>query len=387
MPKPRAPISTRLRNRDKNGVRIPTPQVSPEKEREKKQPVTKPVKAIKKEEFSPKKHPEIYMDELQTPLSFVRGSEEERHRFLMEEDAVMSHSFGSDYKSIQTSTFYLARVTPPVPSKRTRHLKIQTPKYVSDTLTLTPSPTATRYTTTCSPSPSISSSSLSPTPTPTPTPTPSIKKSKPSIKRKRKTVDDSEGETTVPLPLSSKLPVYIKMDAKEKEREYWRRQRRVFVNSRFLTNEEGVVVAKTVYSNLSIQPDNRMVTSFQGNIGNFRTKLRRTFSSQAHRYNMTREYMMQTDKEEMMNMLQSKMGQQELEAIWDHWITDPFVDTKTLYADKEAVELLKDITAQLMIVSMKEQYAILSPKQARTEMRKIDMISRTLILPDSSIYR
>lgn len=81
------------------------------------------------------------------------------------------------------------------------------------------------------------------------------------------------------------------------------------------------------------------------------------------------------------------MGQQELEAIWDHWITDPFVDTKTLYADKEAVELLKDITAQLMIVSMKEQYAILSPKQARTEMRKIDMISRTLILPDSSIYR
>lgn len=247
------------------------------------------------------------MDELQTPLSFVRGSEEERHRFLMEEDAVMSHSFGSDYKSIQTSSFYLARVTPPVPSKRTRHLKIQTPKYVSDALTLTPSPTATRYTTTCSPSPSISSS-LSPTPTP------SIKKSKPIIKKtptkkKRKTMDEAEQqEATVPLPLSSKLPVYIKMDAKEKEREYWRRQRRVFVNSRFLTNEEGVVVAKTVYSNLSIHPDNRMVTSFQGNIGNFRTKLRRTFSSQADKYNMTKDYIIQTDKAEILHMLRSKVS-------------------------------------------------------------------------------
>lgn len=81
------------------------------------------------------------------------------------------------------------------------------------------------------------------------------------------------------------------------------------------------------------------------------------------------------------------MRQHELEAIWDHWITDPFVDTKTLYADKEAVSKLTEVTAQLMIVSMKEQYGILSPKQARTEMRKIDLLSRTLILPDSSAFR
>lgn len=81
------------------------------------------------------------------------------------------------------------------------------------------------------------------------------------------------------------------------------------------------------------------------------------------------------------------MGQSELEAIWDHWITDPFVDTKALYQDKVSVGILVDVTAQLMIVSMKEQYGILSPKQARTEMRKIDLISRTLVLPDSSVFR
>lgn len=264
------------------------------------------------------------MDELQSPLSFVRGTDEERHRFLMEEDAVMSHSFGSDYKSsINTSSFYLARVTPPVPSKRTRHLKIQTkspPNSRYSTETLTPSPTATRYTS--SPSRSPSASSLSPTPTPM-FKKKTIQKPKkpintiltstqlmleaPKGKKTKKRSCDGESEPAVPLPLSSKLPVYIKMDAKEKEREYWRRQRRVFVNSRFLTNEEGVVVAKTVYSNLSIQPDNRMVTSFQGNIGNFRTKLRRTFTSQADKYNLTKEYVMYAEKDEMLDMLRSKV--------------------------------------------------------------------------------
>lgn len=275
------------------------------------------------------------MDELQSPLSFVRGTDEDRHRFLMEEDAVMTHSFGSDYKSsINTSNFYLARVTPPVPSKRTRHLKIQTKSPINSrysTDTLTPSPTATRYT---SPSHSPCVSSLSPTPTPiikkkivpkvkkvtkptTLTPTQLIlaaaKLQKSKVTGKKSTPvkyspnDDIEPIPVIPLPLSTKLPVYIKMDAKEKEREYWRRQRRVFVNSRFLTNEEGVVVAKTVYSNLSIQADNRMVTSFQGNIGNFRTKLRRTFISQADKFNMTKEYVKDTNDTKMMHDIKSKV--------------------------------------------------------------------------------
>jgi hypothetical protein len=119
--------------------------------------------------------------------------------------------------------------------------------------------------------------------------------------------DSVESVPTVPLPMSRKLPVYIKMDAKDKEREYWRRQRRVFVHSRFLTNDEGVQVAKSVYSNLSIGPTNRMVISMQGNIANFRTKLRRIFISQTKKFNISKEYIGDTKEDQLIKELTLKV--------------------------------------------------------------------------------
>lgn len=73
-----------------------------------------------------------------------------------------------------------------------------------------------------------------------------------------------------------------------------------------------------------------------------------------------------------------------LKSIWEHWIMNPFVDTELFYADKPSVDLLKDITVKIMIIHMKELYGILSAKAARTEMKKLDLISRTLNLPDST---
>lgn len=310
------------------------------------------------------------MDELQSPLSFVRGSSEERNQFIKSEDKRMSQSFGADYKSTLTmSSFYSAKISPPVPSKRTRHLNIQVkspankPKHYSSD-TQTPSPILTRYSVPPSPSPSISSVNSIPTPISTkkapssakkrinsmkgkdkktiksptiPQPTSALTpaqsmlttvpkkstKSKPAKKNstaitnttttttKQQPLNEQhsyEDQPTVPLPLSRKLPVYIKMSPKDKEKEYWRRQRRVFVHSRFVTNEEGVVIAKTVYSNLSISPSNRMITSFQGNIANFRTKLRKSLESHSKVFNMSKEYLSETDETKMIQEVTEKVN-------------------------------------------------------------------------------
>lgn len=75
-----------------------------------------------------------------------------------------------------------------------------------------------------------------------------------------------------------------------------------------------------------------------------------------------------------------------LKHIWEHWIVDPFVDAEKFYSDKKSVNILREVTVKLMIIHFKEQFNILSPKQARTEMRKLDLISRTLKLPQSSEF-
>lgn len=75
-----------------------------------------------------------------------------------------------------------------------------------------------------------------------------------------------------------------------------------------------------------------------------------------------------------------------LKLIWEHWIADPFVDVENFYSDKKSVNLLRGVTVKLMIIHYKEQFNLYSPKQARTEMRKLDLISRTLKLPQSSEF-
>ncbi|KAI9317744.1 hypothetical protein BX666DRAFT_1667468 [Dichotomocladium elegans] len=62
---------------------------------------------------------------------------------------------------------------------------------------------------------------------------------------------------------------------KAKEKEYWRRQRRVFLRSRFITNEEAIAIAHSVYTTSAIAPSDRMVITFQANIANFRSKWRK----------------------------------------------------------------------------------------------------------------
>ncbi|CAO3619084.1 unnamed protein product [Mucor hiemalis] len=282
MPKERAPISTRLRNKDKNiGTTALAKEAPLENSRKENLELVTNNSLENNTVFSPRVDTDIYLDELQSPLSFVRGLEEEKAQFLKDEDELMSQSFGSDYKStLNTSTFYHARISAPVPSKRTKNRKASSSTNnrslsIRESMSRIklPFPMVNSKIKARSISPSTRSST--PTPSPTPTPTPTIpasaleaSKTTSTLKAKklvsstmqpsktnnhREVIAKKEAGPTniqlvntslVPLPQCKKLPVYIKMDAKDKEREYWRRQRRLFVHSRFLTNEEGVAVAK-----------------------------------------------------------------------------------------------------------------------------------------------
>lgn len=224
--------------------------------------------------FSPRQDSNIHMDELHSDLSFVRGTEEEKSQYLIKEEDKLQKIFGESYSPrVKLSSFYSALVAPPVPSKRTRHQN------------------------TVVNSAHVSNEKLNATSTENKDKEPTYRERSPSRKTSTSVETDSSGdsEPSVSLPLSSTLSNPRKLNTKDKEKEYWRRQRRVFVHSRFLTNEEGVQVAKSVYSNLSISPSNRMIISFQGNIGNFRTKLRRIFDNYTNSFNITKDFLLKDE--------------------------------------------------------------------------------------------
>lgn len=80
------------------------------------------------------------------------------------------------------------------------------------------------------------------------------------------------------------------------------------------------------------------------------------------------------------------MTAETLQSIWNHWISDPFVDFNLFYVDsnKKSIDLLRHVTVQLVLIHFKEQYNIYTQKEARTKIRELDSISRKIVLPDTS---
>lgn len=66
------------------------------------------------------------MDELHSPLSFVRGTTEERDNYLSEEQERLFQAIGHYYEpSSRMSTFYQAQMPPSVSLKGTRYQSSQ----------------------------------------------------------------------------------------------------------------------------------------------------------------------------------------------------------------------------------------------------------------------
>ncbi|KAI7898667.1 uncharacterized protein BX663DRAFT_524333 [Cokeromyces recurvatus] len=364
------PISTRLRNKNKKySSASPVRELSQDstKREDLSSEISTTTYSLEDNvSFSPRSDPDIYLDELRSPLSFIRGSEEDKNNFLKEESDRMVQNFGKRFKSnAKLSTFYSAQVAAPVPSKRTRHRTTDTTTTATATKTI--SAKRVKFIHTNNQQSDDANKNTSRT-----------KKSNNSTLASQ---SDDNDEALVPLPLSKKLPKEAQMSAKEKEREYWRRQRRAFVYSRFLSNDEGAKVAGTVYSNIYISSTNRMVISFQGNLSNFRTKLRRTITKFKWTFNITKERLL-NEEQRLSEQVLEQLNQDTINTIWGHWIAEPYVDIKSFYANKESIKLLKEITVKLAIIFFKEKFHILTLNESRVEMKKIDLLSRTLILPD-----
>ncbi|KAI8879282.1 hypothetical protein K501DRAFT_276685 [Backusella circina FSU 941] len=395
MAKPRAPISTRLRKRDKS---------------RNKATVESDDKSVR---FSPRADPDIYLDELESPISFVRGSTTDREQSMKEENDLSDISFGKNHlkRRLLVSTFYNSNVGAPVPSKRTRHSYPEQVQKRNDAATLHTitksnnnssknnaqgsqshshsSKSKVKQTLNYHPQPTphthLSKSKTKPSSSPSKPPvTTATSKSKSKVKST--VITDPLEFNPVPVPLSGTIPAHVELSAKDKEKEYWRRQRRVFVQTRFITNDEGVLIANSVYSNMNISPMNRMVTSFQGNIANFRTKLRRIFVIIGKDLELTEEFVKARSTETLYEYIKNKTNIDTIKYVWGHWIADPFVDTETFYANTESVEILQDITIHLLILHFQEQYSVLSPKQARVKTRAFDQITRKLELPDNTEF-
>lgn len=86
-----------------------------------------------------------------------------------------------------------------------------------------------------------------------------------------------ENDAVIPSSLSSKIPLNTDTDTRYKWEEYLRRQRRLFINCRYVTDGEAANVAMTVYTGQEIGPTNRLVGLLQKNFNKYRLKLRRIF--------------------------------------------------------------------------------------------------------------
>ncbi|KAG1454474.1 hypothetical protein G6F56_007311 [Rhizopus delemar] len=115
MPKKRAPISSRLRSRNRSSLK----SIFISKRTFDKEQYS--VKTATESSFSPRRDNNIYLEELQSQLSFARGTEKEKERVLKDENDRMTHSFGR--LQARSSNFYRLNVAPPVFSKRMHHLQ------------------------------------------------------------------------------------------------------------------------------------------------------------------------------------------------------------------------------------------------------------------------
>lgn len=230
--------------------------------------------------FSPRSDTTDYLEQLDDiPESDVRGGPLDRAAAA---SSSCSSTYGKKLNARLASSFNELNVPPPVPSKRQRHLeeakeppprsrihharqkherrlrqqqqKLEEEQQQEGTVVVSEGQQQQKQKQPATPSSSSSS----------------------SIRRARGP-EFAYPREALKVPLTQDDPVVddTVMDDKAKEKEYWRRQRRVFARSRFITNDEATVIANSVYKSNPVDPQHKFVTTFQANIANFRSKWRK----------------------------------------------------------------------------------------------------------------
>lgn len=219
--------------------------------------------------YSIRDNPLTYVQQLKsTPLSDIRNDTSHKRRY--------PHT-ASSFNEIGVGT--------PVPSKRFRHQPYDTENDNDRPVNHQQTPS----TTTPQPQPDSSerhppSSSSSSSTTPPSSNTKSIPPKKVANEHHKLRSDYAYRRASLQVPLAMDAPVAIgeTPTPRDKEKEFWRRQRRVFVRSRYITNEEAADVANGIHIDQPIDPNDRIIISCQGNIANFRSKWRKLVKEQAN---------------------------------------------------------------------------------------------------------
>lgn len=119
----------------------------------------------------------------------------------------------------------------------------------------------------------------------------------PKIRRRRNPALPAVYKSSeIPIPLSPTIPEDTDMDKKDKHEEYCRRQRRLFVHSRYINDEEAALVAMSVYSSQYIGPNDQLVRLLQRNFNRYRMKLKRIFDDLSRIINISKRMIMKDEK-------------------------------------------------------------------------------------------
>ncbi|KAI9314866.1 hypothetical protein BX666DRAFT_419662 [Dichotomocladium elegans] len=183
------------------------------------------------------------------------------------------------------------------------------------------------------------------------------------------------------------IPSNAFLSAKSKEKEYWRRQRRVFVRSRFITNDEAAAIANSVYKHNPVTSQDRIVVTFQANIANFRSKWRKLLKEAVKKFLYISKAQVvpsnnETELKSIQEDIQSKVDRAMLNKIWGHWISDPFVDKRAFYASSQSVALLTSVTTKALYVTLQYHHGLLKERDFRKLLDDLDKFTRNIALPD-----
>ncbi|OAD73055.1 hypothetical protein PHYBLDRAFT_169313 [Phycomyces blakesleeanus NRRL 1555(-)] len=190
--------------------------------------------------------------------------------------------------------------------------------------------------------------------------------------------DEYDSSFTTPnklhIPLLHDGPVskQISSDKKALEREYWRRQRRVFLRTRFITDKEATYIARKVYHNTTISSNYRFITSFLSNMANYRTKWRKGLKRIAKKLSVSKEQV---------------IDHSMLDSIWKYWITDPYVDPDLFYSNNDSVARLAAITVCAVYFTLRVMHGHMKEGQYRKALRELDSFGMTcsISLPDPTL--
>ncbi|KAI9260184.1 hypothetical protein BY458DRAFT_516823 [Sporodiniella umbellata] len=173
--------------------------------------------------------------------------------------------------------------------------------------------------------------------------------------------------SVIPLPLIPTIP----KDA----------NRRLFVHSRYISNEEAAVVAQSVYSDQIVTVDNKLVKSLQKTFEKYRVKLKRIFDDLARVLDVRKKEIMK-EQRILKLLISNQMDERILKSIWGYWIEDPYIAEDEFYECEGSVSLLKEVTVQAVVSHYREKYGLSSSAEYAEEMKRLDRITRALNLPE-----